>query len=282
MALNLPGKFADAEKNESSSFLPGDAESTKALEATERLQGGETAPIVAVYRREGGLTAADRTTIAGAIDAFNSKRAELAAGPDPLAAGPFKRTVDLGKPVFSPDGAGAIATADITGNGEPETILDPVDEARAIISDPGGGLEAKVTGPAGFSADAIKVFEGINGTLLLAAGGLVFLLLILIYRSPLFFWIPLFAVIFAELADPRRRLRADRGRRDGQRPVVVDPLGARARRRHRLRAAARLALSRGAANSTRTSTRRCSSALRDGRPGDPRLRPDRDRSRCCA
>ena len=31
------------------------------------------------------------------------------------------------------------------------------------------GLEAKVTGGAGFSADAIEVFEGINGTLLLAA-----------------------------------------------------------------------------------------------------------------
>ena len=45
-------------------FLPGDAESTKALEVTEELQGGEQAPIVIVYRREGGLTAADRAQIA--------------------------------------------------------------------------------------------------------------------------------------------------------------------------------------------------------------------------
>ena len=40
-AANLPGEYADAEKNQSTSFLPGDAESTKALEVTKELQGGE-------------------------------------------------------------------------------------------------------------------------------------------------------------------------------------------------------------------------------------------------
>ena len=57
----------------------------------------------------------------------------------------------------------------------------------------------KITGGAGFSADAIEVFEGINGTLLLAALSLVIFLLIVIYRSPMFFFIPLIAVIFAEI-----------------------------------------------------------------------------------
>ena len=57
----------------------------------------------------------------------------------------------------------------------------------------------KITGGAGFSADAIEVFEGINGTLLLAALSLVIFLLIVIYRSPMFFLIPLVAVIFAEM-----------------------------------------------------------------------------------
>ena len=42
--LQLPTKFADAEDNESTSYLPGDAESTKALTATKELQGGELAP----------------------------------------------------------------------------------------------------------------------------------------------------------------------------------------------------------------------------------------------
>ena len=54
---NLPGKFEDAESNEATSYLPGSAESTKALDATESLQKGEIAPAVIIYRRESGLTA---------------------------------------------------------------------------------------------------------------------------------------------------------------------------------------------------------------------------------
>ncbi len=63
LGANLPGKFTDAEENESTSFLPGDAESTKVLTAAEELQGGELAPAVILYRRESGLTAADRQKI---------------------------------------------------------------------------------------------------------------------------------------------------------------------------------------------------------------------------
>jgi RND superfamily putative drug exporter len=67
----LPAKFSDAEENESTSFLPGDAESTKALIETERLQGGEQAAIVIVYRRDGGLTQADQQRIAEDREALN-------------------------------------------------------------------------------------------------------------------------------------------------------------------------------------------------------------------
>ena len=60
------------------------------------------------------------------------------------------------------------------------------------------GCSPRSRGGAGFSADAIEVFEGINGALLLAAVSLVIFLLIVIYRSPFFFLIPLAAVLFAE------------------------------------------------------------------------------------
>src|SRR5215217_8544638 len=69
----LPGKFSDAEKNESTSFLPGDAESTKALEVTSKLEGGELAPLVIVYHRDGGLTADDRRVIARDRTVLNRK-----------------------------------------------------------------------------------------------------------------------------------------------------------------------------------------------------------------
>src|SRR3712207_403149 len=63
-AAQLPSKYADAEENESTSFLPGDAESTKALQEVERVQEGEQAAIVVVYRRDGGLTREDQARIA--------------------------------------------------------------------------------------------------------------------------------------------------------------------------------------------------------------------------
>ena len=62
----------------------------------------------------------------------------------------------------------------------------------------GDGRRVEVTGAAGYGADAIDVFGDINGQLLLAAGGLVLILLILIYRSPIFWAIPFFTVLLAE------------------------------------------------------------------------------------
>ncbi|MET0770438.1 MAG: MMPL family transporter [Solirubrobacteraceae bacterium] len=190
---NLPGKYTDAENNESTSFLPGDAESTKALAVTEELQGGEQAPIVIIYRREGGLTDADQQRI-------QENRTELNRAIEENKDDIYRAvSTPFGEPVPSESGDAALLIASITGDGEGDTILDPVDDIRDRVSDPGGGLEVKVTGGAGFAADAIKIFENINGTLLGAALLLVVVLLILIYRSPIFLWIPLFAVVFAEV-----------------------------------------------------------------------------------
>ena len=224
---NLPGKFTDAENNESTSYLPGDAESTKALSVTEDLQSGELAPAVIVYRRESGLTPADRRTIVsdvtrltqksfpgvvrdGARAAAGGQEAEESAdvprgqpsgcaGPTTPVPGQPPDYQPFVGPVCSEDGKAAIVTAYLVGDGQGDTIFDPIDAWRNEISDPGGGLEVKITGPAGYAADAIKIFEDINGTLLLAALTLVIVLLILIYRSPIFLFIPLAAVMFAEL-----------------------------------------------------------------------------------
>ena len=55
-----------------------------------------------------------------------------------------------------------------------------------------------MTGPGGVSYDASQVFKSINGKLLLVTVLLVFVLLILIYRSPIFWAIPLLSVGLAE------------------------------------------------------------------------------------
>ena len=86
---DLPGKFADAENNESTSFLPGDAESTEVLSKAEDLQGGELAPAVILYRREAGLTPADFAKIQDDAAALTEERfpAVVADGATAAAGG---------------------------------------------------------------------------------------------------------------------------------------------------------------------------------------------------
>ncbi|GIK78667.1 MAG: MMPL family transporter [Acidobacteria bacterium] len=187
-AGDLPAKFDDAQDNESSSFLPGDAESTRALAAAEEIQGDELLPLVIVYRRaDAELTAADLERVAADRAALNR---ELPP-----------RTEPYGPPVVSDDGSTAVLEATIRANGKAETLLDPVDLARGQVeSSARPGVETAVTGGAGFAADAVNVFESINSTLLLATAGIVFVLLLIVYRSPIFWFFPLFAVGLAELA----------------------------------------------------------------------------------
>ncbi len=186
-AAKLPEKFDDAQKNESSSYLPADAESTKALEASKEIQGGELAPIVIVYRRDAGLEKADFARIEGDRRALN---ADLPP-----------RTSPYSKPIPSKDGTTALLEAEVTANGESETITDPVEAARDQAEKTAQpGVETAVTGGGAFSADAIDVFGNINGTLLLATASIVFFLLLIVYRSPIFWFFPLISVAFAELA----------------------------------------------------------------------------------
>jgi putative drug exporter of the RND superfamily len=178
-------QFESAQKNEATSFLPGDAESTAVLEALEGFGSADVADAVIVFAREAGLTPADRRAIEAA-------RQDLIDDP-PVATGPPAQTT------YSDDGVAAIVVAPVdVADGESDLLLDAVEDMRERFEAVPEGLEVAVTGGAGFSADAITVFEGINSTLLLATASLVFVLLVLIYRSPIFWLLPLLAVAFAE------------------------------------------------------------------------------------
>lgn len=60
-------------------------------------------------------------------------------------------------------------------------------------------LQANLTGPVGIVADLLSVFSSVDLKLLLATVGLVFVLLILLYRSPLLALLPLLAVGLANV-----------------------------------------------------------------------------------
>src|SRR4051794_7975595 len=146
------GKFESAQKNETASFLPGKAESVKSLEAVKRYPGGELQPAVIVYEREAGLSAADRRRVLADRRSFEQKRPSIALPP--------------GRPVFSRDGRAALFSLPIRATGDADRFKAGMDDIRGRVSGEEGGLSVKVTGAAGYGADAIKVFGNINGTLL--------------------------------------------------------------------------------------------------------------------
>src|SRR5919199_1925534 len=64
-----------------------------------------------------------------------------------------------------------------------DKIVTVVADLRAAI--PVDGTRSYVTGPGGIFADFANSFVGIDGVLLIAAFGIVLLILLVVYRSPL-------------------------------------------------------------------------------------------------
>ncbi len=185
-AGSVAGRFQSSQKNDTTSYLPGDAESVRALDAINRASGGaEITGTVVVFARSGQLTAADLARI-------NADRLTLNARLP-------SDTVPAAAPSRSRDGEAALLTFYLRLHGSTKLLDSDVQLIKRVVhSGAPPGLEAKVTGPGGVSYDASQVFKSINGKLLLVTVLLVFVLLILIYRSPIFWAIPLLSVGLAE------------------------------------------------------------------------------------
>jgi RND superfamily putative drug exporter len=194
----LAGKFEDAQENDPADYLPAGAESVRMLDRLDGFPSKDEADAIIVFHRDGGLNSGDRAAIAEVRTGINDRvrpaiNAELSG--TVAATGPAR---------ISRDGATALLTTPITvpeeASGDAEDLLtDTPEEIKEELGSLPSGLEAKVTGPAGFSADAVEVFNDINSTLLMATAALVLVLLIVIYRSPIFWLIPFFSVLLAEL-----------------------------------------------------------------------------------
>jgi putative drug exporter of the RND superfamily len=193
----LSSKFEDAQENDPADYLPAKAESVKTIDRLDGFPSDDQADAITVFHRNGGLTAEDRAAIGEVRTSINDEvRPTINRERD--AVGP------TGPAQFSPNGSTALLTTPITvpeeADGDAEDLIaDTPEEIKTHLGALPGGLEAKVTGPAGFASDAVDVFNDINGTLLYATAGLVLLLLIVIYRSPIFWMIPFFSVLLAEV-----------------------------------------------------------------------------------
>ncbi|MGZ4358891.1 MAG: MMPL family transporter [Gaiellaceae bacterium] len=179
-------RFERVQKNEPSSFLPAGAESVRVLAQGKLFPSGQVTPAVVVYRDAGGLTGADRKAVSGLRASLNGS--------------PSLGMLPLGPAILSLDRKAALLVVSIRAGGDDKLLAAAVDRVRrAARAGAPRGLVVKVTGPAGYSDDASRVFDGINSTLLLSTTLLVFVLLVLIYRSPVFWILPLASVLFAEV-----------------------------------------------------------------------------------
>ncbi len=173
----LMGRLGDVEENDAASWLPEGAESTQVVELEEQFRTDETALAVVIYERAGGITAEDRAKAASDAAALqNLPGAQKVQGPIP-----------------SEDGKALQTLMPLTD----EDFVKAVDEARDLVQRGPPGLSAHVTGPAGGAADQIKVFDTIDGFLLMAAGSVVIVLLLIIYRSPMLWFVPVLSALFA-------------------------------------------------------------------------------------
>jgi putative drug exporter of the RND superfamily len=175
VAMPLAGKLPGAVDDDSTAELPRGAESTQVTALADRFADDDVSAGIVVYVRPGGLTAADRAKVEADRRAF----APLAAGQVPPAAA-------------SADRAALLVTVPLR---EGDTLTDNAERVRTLAG--AGlptGLEAKLTGPAGNELDASKAFEGLDAKALLVAVAVVALLLLIIYRSPVLWLLPLLVV----------------------------------------------------------------------------------------
>ena len=179
----LQPKLQDATKNENSDFLPASADSTRVDRLLkDRFREGREVDALVVYTREGGLTAADRARIQrDARDLVSNGDLIRAAPPiTPFGQPGGGGAQGNGPSLVSRDGTTALMIVPAFAQTS-DAIQHNVDRIRKLTpsSDaPAGQLRSYVTGPAGFTTDAIGAFESIDTTLLLVTATLVLVLLL--------------------------------------------------------------------------------------------------------
>jgi len=171
----LAGRLSEVAENDNAAFLPSDAEATRAERLAVGFTDRQTLPAVIVYERIGGVTAADSARVAADAQALASIQGVVPPLPPP-------------QPSEDGDALELVVPIDSTAaEGDVDGIVENIREATPSRD----GLTVSVTGPAGLLADLIAVFKSIDVNLLLVTASIVVLILLVVYRSPSLWLIPL-------------------------------------------------------------------------------------------
>src|SRR5262245_3592142 len=171
----LSGKLSEVATNDNAAFLPSDAEATRARELGDRFAERPSITAVVVFERSGGLTEADRHRVNAEIAEFSTVEGVVA--PLPPA-------------VLSADGQALQAIVPIDEVAASHHV-DAIVERLRTIAPSDGGLAVHVTGPAGMLGDLLAVFKSIDLMLLAVTAAVVLVILLIVYRSPILWIIPL-------------------------------------------------------------------------------------------
>ncbi len=198
----LFGKLTTVQENDNSAFLPDSAESTKAVKLLESFAAGESTAFPTLILLEGSVGPEVLQQINAHLETVGDLK--LAATDVPLSKYLLPGSQVTAFP--APDGKAVLASILLDGaaigevlpNEEP--VLPAIIEALREDFTPFAkdlGFESYVTGAGGLLGDLFGAFGDLDSTLLLTTLGVVAFILIIVYRSPILWFLPLFSAVFA-------------------------------------------------------------------------------------
>ena len=180
----LFGAFGSAKAPALNAAAPSDSESARTAELLAKFPNADRQSVLVVASRADGaaLTSAELADLEGLLPV-------LATHSD----------ADPSGPTVSDDGRAAVIIAPIkVGETNAETA-EVIKAIRAnLAADAPDGVQLHVTGGPAFGADIAASFKGADFTLLLVTIIIVALLLIITYRSPVLWLVPLITVALAD------------------------------------------------------------------------------------
>lgn len=174
------GRIEEVSTNNLADFLPNSSESAQVQDRLSDFTTADTIPALVVLVRNDALQESDKQYAAQLQTDFTSV-VGVAPGISP--------------PIISEDNQAIQVVVPIDTRSE---VKEATEALRAALEKSApDGLDHYVAGPAGFSADLSEAFSGIDGILLVVALAVVFVILVLVYRSPILPFIVLSTSIFA-------------------------------------------------------------------------------------
>ena len=190
--------FAAEETNVSpDTGLPDDSEVILVEQALAEMPGSEgTATVVVLAKSSGEFSDDDVTWLQGEFDPM----IQMPTGGVNELFTEFSNVEVMGElfvppATISEDNTTAVLTIPMDEIDDVDEQAERIAEIRALVAaDAPNGINAFVTGPEGFQVDLAGVFAGADFTLLLATVLIVIFLLLVTYRSPILWIVPLLVV----------------------------------------------------------------------------------------